>query len=176
MSDKAKTILAIIFFLAALTLPLIGLAVGWWRWEFKTGFLIMVITFVVFFLAGVISIWRVRDLSWLATSLPFLFGGLYTILPDVVPFQVDDAAATTAGALLSYGLALRKSDNTPKWVILPLLAAAVYAFFGGTFPGPLDEIIVDVVALLIASIGARRSSALDEGNPPIDDESLTPPN
>jgi len=154
MSDKLKTLLAFLFFLAALSLPLAGLAYGWWHWDLQTGFLMLIGIFAALFIAGVLSLWTVRDLSWLATSLPFLFGGLYTVLPDF-PLQVDDAAATAAGALLSYALALRKNAATPKWVLLPLLGAAVYALLGGSIPGPVDEIGVDAIALLISWLGAR---------------------
>ena len=165
MSDKLKTILAFFFFLAALSLPLAGLAYGWWRWDAQTGILLMVGIFAALFIAGVLSLWSVRDLSWLATSLPFLFGGLYTILPDF-PLQVDDAAATAAGALLSYALALRKNAKTPKWVLIPLLAAALYALLGGTIPGPGDEIGVDAIALLTSWLGARAGErrAADESD------------
>ncbi len=158
MADKIKTFFALLFFGAALFVPLLGFGYGWWRWDIQIGLLIMVATFAIFFLVGVITLWQVRDMSWLTTSLPFLFGGLYTVLPDVIPFQVDDAAAATAGALFSYALALRNSAQTPKWVILPLLGAALYALLGGSLPGPFDEIIVDLVALLIAGVGTRQGA------------------
>lgn len=155
MNDKLKTLLALIFFIAALTLPLLGLAYGWWRWNVLTGLIIMAAIFVFFFAAGGLTLTRVRDLSWLGTSLPFLFGGLYTALPDLIPLQVDDAIATTSGALLSYALALRKQEGARWWVILPLIAAAVYAFWGNVIPGPVDEIVVNLVALLVAGAGTR---------------------
>ncbi|MEA3349572.1 MAG: hypothetical protein U9Q82_03005 [Chloroflexota bacterium] len=158
MNDKLKTTFALVSFTAALTLPLIGLGYGWWRWDISTGLIIMAGIFVFFFAAGALALARVHDLSWLATSLPFLFGSLYTVMPDVIPLQVDDAVTTTAGALLSYALALRKKPNTPKWIIIPLLAAGSYALLGGALPGPVDEIIVDVVALLVAGVGARKGS------------------
>lgn len=154
MSDKFKTLLALFFFLAALSFPLIGFAYGYWRWDLQTGFWILLGIFVVLFTLGVFTIWQVRDLSWLTASLPFVVGGLYTLIPDL-PFQVDDAAVTAAGALFSYALALRKNIETPKWVLIPLLLAAVYTLFGGPIPGPIDEIGVDAAALLISWLGAR---------------------
>jgi len=155
--DQRKTLLAGAFFLAALVLPLLGLGFGSWRWNMQTGLLMMVLIFAILFSVGVLLLWRVSDLSWPATSFPFLFGGLYTVLPDVFPLQVDDAAATSAGALFTFALALRKNPKTPKWVLLPLLAAGLYALLGGTFPGPIDELLVDIVVLLIAWRGARRA-------------------
>ncbi len=158
MNDKLKTLLALICFVAALTLPLLGLAYGWWRWNVLTGLIIMVAIFVFFFAAGGLALTRVRDLSWLGTSLPFLFGGLYTALPDLIPLQVDDAIATTSGALLSYALAMRKQEGARWWVILPLLAAGIYAFWGSAIPGPVDEIVVNLVALLVAGAGTRETA------------------
>jgi len=166
MSDKLKTVLALLFFVAALIMPLVGGIWGWWRWDLMTGFWIVLGTFAVFFAIGVLIIWSVRDLSWLTTSLPFMFGGLYTIIPDF-PLQVDDAAVTATGALLSYALALRKNAGTPKWVIVPLLIAAGYTLIGGPIPGPVDELAVDLVALLVSGIGARQANK----SQPADDES-----
>ncbi|MBC8333043.1 MAG: hypothetical protein H8E28_13770 [Anaerolineae bacterium] len=154
MSDRIKIVLALFFFIAALTFPLVGLAYGWWRWDAQAGFLLLIGIFAAFFSIGILSLWTVRDLSWLTTSLPFLFGSLYTIIPDM-PLQVDDAAATAAGALFSYALALRKNAETPKWILVPLLLAALYTLFGGPIPGPVDEIGVDMIALLISWFGAR---------------------
>ncbi|MBE9524513.1 MAG: hypothetical protein IMY76_05405 [Chloroflexi bacterium] len=157
MSDRLKTIFAVICFLSALILPLINLVIGWWRWDAKIGLILMMVGFFIPLIAGGWALYRVQDLSWLTVGLPYVFGGLYTVLPDAIPLlPVDDAAATTAGALLSYALALRKQPDTPKWIFLPLLAAGVYAFFGGTIPGPIDEALVDVVAFAIAWIGVWR--------------------
>ena len=87
------------------------------------------------------------------------FWRLIYCVPDSIPLvTADDAAATTIGALLSYGIALRKQPNTPKWIIIPLVTAGIYTFFGGVIPGPIDEVFVDVVALVIAWISAREGS------------------
>jgi len=157
MSDRLKTIFAVICFLSALILPLISLVIGWWRWDAKIGFILMIAGFFIPLVAGGLALLRVKDLTWWTVGLPYIFGSLYTILPDAIPLlPVDDAAATTAGALLSYALALRKQPDTPRWIFLPLLAAGIYAFFGGTIPGPIDEASVDLVALVIAWIGIWR--------------------
>jgi hypothetical protein len=163
MNDKLKTLLALICFVAALTLPLLGLAYGWWRWNVLTGLIIMTAIFIFFFAAGALALARVRDLSWLGTSLPFLFGGLYTALPDLIPLQADDAIATTSGALLSYALALRKREGARWWVILPLIAAGIYAFWGNLIPGPVDEIVVNLAALLVAGAGTRDKANQEMG-------------
>ncbi len=173
MADKLRTLLAGVFFLAAVVLSLPGLGFGWWRWDFATGLLVMIAAFATLFLLGVWALWQVENLSWLATALPFVFGGLYTALPDIFPLTADDAAATTAGALFTFVLTLRRNPRAPSWVILPLLAAGMYALIGGAIPGPLDEILVDVLALLIAWLGARGGEsargqgARKRGSPPL---------
>ncbi len=155
MSDKFKTLFAIIFFFLSLTMPVTGLIYGWGRWDALTILLVMGGIFVVLFMGGVLVLLTVRDFTWVTASLPFIFSGMYTVLPDL-PGSADDAAVTTAGALITYFLAQRKSETIPKWVVIPLLAAAAYTWLGGSFlPGPVDEVIVDVVALLIAGYSAR---------------------
>jgi hypothetical protein len=157
VSDRIKIILAVLFLIAALTLPLVGFAVGWNKWDIQGGLVVMLVTFVLLFLAGGFILFSVKDLTWLTIFLPFLSGSIYSFIPDFIPFSVDDATVTTLGGLLSFALAIRKDRNTPKWILLPLLGAGIYTFFGGTIPGGLDEIIIDAAALLIAGIGARKS-------------------
>ncbi|RME05971.1 MAG: hypothetical protein D6803_07730, partial [Anaerolineae bacterium] len=89
MIDRLRVLLAGLFFLAALVLPLGGLGYGWWRWDFGSGLLMMMAVFAVFFLLGFWALWSVEDLSWLAAMLPFVSGGLYTALPDALPFPAD---------------------------------------------------------------------------------------
>ncbi len=154
MNDKFKTIFAIIFFFLSLTLPVTALLYGVGRWDALTILLAMGAIFVVLFAGGVFVLASVQDITRLTASLPFLFSGFYTILPDV-PGSIDDTAVTTAGALITYFFALRRNQNTPKWILIPLLVAAVYTFFGSVIPGPVDEVVVDVVSLLIAGYGMR---------------------
>jgi hypothetical protein len=159
MSDRVKTIFAVLCFLSTLMLPLISLVIGWWRWDAKTGLILMMAALLIplILISGGLALLRVQNLSWLKVSLPFVFGGLYTVLPDAIPLvPIDDAAVTTAGAFLSFALALRKQPGTPKWIFLPLLAAGIYAFFGGVIPGTIDEAFIDIAALIMAWIGARQ--------------------
>ena len=161
MADKIKTILALFFFTLGVTLPLIGVAasiaslLGWIDTEAWVGVTLAVGTLLVFFLIGFAILASVKDLSWITVSLPFLFSALYSWIPDLIPFSIDDAAAMSAGAIFSAFLAIRKNPNAPRWVILPLIAAAVYTFFGGALPGPVDEMLVDTLALLVAVYGSR---------------------
>jgi hypothetical protein len=161
MADKVKTILALLFFSLGVTLPLIGVmttiasALDWIQTEEWIGLAITIGTFVVFFgIGGLFLLW-VEDLSWTTASLPFLFSTLYSFLPDFIPISIDDAAAMTAGAIFSAFLTIRKNPNTPRWIIVPLMGAAVYTLLGGILPGPVDELLVDILALLVAAYGAR---------------------
>ncbi len=156
MSDRMKTLIAILCFLSALILPLVGLLVGWWKWDVTTGVWMMGGIFLVLCILGSLVLFRIKDLSWLGVYLPYLFGAAYGFLPDAIPLSVDDAAATSTGAILSALLALRKQPKTPKWIWIPLLAAGIYALAGGFIPGPVDEFIVDATALGIAWLGTRQ--------------------
>lgn len=162
MADKLKTVLALIFFTLGVTLPLIGVAAamaslfGWIETEAWVGITLAVTTLIVFFLIGVALLASVKDLSWLTVTLPFLFSALYTWIPDLIPFSIDDAAAMTAGAIFSAFLAIRKNPNAPRWIALPLIGAAAYTFFGGTLPGPMDEMLVDILALVVTVYGANQ--------------------
>lgn len=155
MSDKIKTFLAILLFFLSLVMPVAGILYGLGRWDALTILLVMGGIFVAFFAGGVLVLATVKDFTWMTASLPFLFSSFYTILPDF-PGPIDDAAVTSAGALITYFFALRRNEGTPKWIIIPLLLAGAYTLLGGSFfPGPIDEVVVDVIALLIASYGAR---------------------
>jgi hypothetical protein len=46
--------------------------------------------------------------------------------------------------------------ETPKWIVLPLLAASLYTLVGGVIPGPVDELLVDIIGLGISTYGATR--------------------
>ncbi len=161
MSDKIKTFLALVFFTLGVTVPLIGVAtfvasaLGWIKVEPWVGITIAIVTLLVFFAIGVALLTGVKDLSWLSVSLPFLFSMAYTILPDMIPFHLDDAAVMTAGAIFSAFLTIQKNPASPRWVILPLIGAAAYTLLGYTLPGPIDEMLVDILALLVAAYGAR---------------------
>jgi len=163
MSDKIKTLLALVCFALGVTLPLVWVAasvasvLGWIDTNAWIGVALAVATLLIFFLIGVALLASVKDLSWLTVSLPFLFSSLYTLFPDLIPFSIDDAAAMTVGAIFSAFLAIRKNPDAPRWIILPLLGAAGYTLVGGPIFGPLDEMLVDILALLVAAYGARRN-------------------
>lgn len=162
MSDRIKIFLALLLFVAALVLPLIGLGVGWYNWDIEIGIYIMAGTFFVLFILGGVVLFRVRDLNWLTVSLPYLFGIGYTLSPDLIPLGGDDAAVTAVGSVMAYFLALRKDSRTPKWIIIPLLLAAAYTLIGGPIFGGIDEIVVNLLAVSLAGYGINRATKEDD--------------
>ena len=162
MSDRIKIVFALLLFIGALIIPLIGFGVGWANWDLETGIFIMVGAFFALFILGGIVLFRVRDLSWLTVSLPYLFGIGYTISPDLIPSGMDDAPVTAVGSVMAYLLALRKDPRTPKWIIIPLLLAAAYTLIGGPIPGGFDELIVNLLAVAIAGYGINRATRDDD--------------
>ena len=164
MSDRIKIVVAVVLFISALVLPLMGLGIGWYNWDVETGLVLMGVIFFTFFILGGLTLFRVRDLSWLTVSLPYLFGIGYTLSPDLIPLGGDDAAVTAVGSVMAYFLALQKDPRTPKWIIIPLLLAAAYTLIGGPIPGGLDEIIVNVLAVGLAGYGINRATKDDEAD------------
>jgi hypothetical protein len=168
MGDRLKIFLAILFFIGALILPLMGLGIGWYNWDFETGLAIMTAFFFALFILGGVILFQVKDLSWLTVSLPYLFGFGYTFSPDLIPLGGDDAAVSAVGSVMAYLLALRKDPRTPKWIIIPLLLAAAYTFIGGPIPGGLDELIVNVLAIGVAGYGVNRATKEDQEPPELE--------
>lgn len=156
MSDKIKTILAFVLFFASVTVPLGLLVWVWYAYDFQTATISALAAFGMLFLAGVLLLWRVRGLSWLTISLPYLFSAAYSALPDALPGPLDDGAVAALGALFSALLAARNNPQTPRWVFIVLLLAVIYNFFGFVIPGPIDEIIANFTALIIFLYGSRR--------------------
>jgi hypothetical protein len=174
MNDKFKTIFSILFMTLSLTLPALVLIYGFNRWDAMTILVGMGAIFVLLFGIGVLFLLKVQNFTWFTASLPFLFSGFFTVLPDL-PGSIDDTAVTTMGALITYFLTLRKKENTPKWILLPLLVAAAYTFFGGTFPGPFDEVLVDILALFVAGAGVRTAEKRYTALTPPDDQNQSAP-
>ncbi len=161
MSDRAKIILALIFFIGAVTLPLVGVATfigsifGWLSLDYQTSLIFFVLALVALVM-GTLLLVSVQKLSWTTVSLPYVTSAVYSILPDLIPGGVDDAAVMLAGSVFSFILGLRRDPKMPKWVILILIAAAIYSIFGGAIPGPLDELVVDVLAWVMSGYIATR--------------------
>lgn len=158
MPDKVKLITAGILLVGALIMPLVGLFYGWWNWNLTTGLVIMTLVFLILLILSGFLLLRIKDLSWVSVFMPYLFGVAYSFLPDSIMYSFDDAAATSVGAIISYALVIRKQPDTPKWVLIPLAAAGIYTIFGGAIPGPGDELVIDLMALVISWLGARKQN------------------
>ena len=157
MKDRIKSYLSIFFFALALILPLIGGFIGWAGWEFKVGVIAATILFAVCFVLGVLFALLVQEPHWFEILTPFASGILYSVL-NLVPLPFDDILVAIAGAVASYTIALKRYADAPKWIIAPPLAAAIYTVFGEFIPGPVDELVVSLLAAAISSAGAAASA------------------
>lgn len=137
-------------------LPILVLAFGWIGWDFRTGALAALGTLIILFVLAGVLVSTVKDPSWIAVGMPFSFAVVYTLVPDFIAGQFDDAAVIAAGALLTFGLWLRKQPDAPKWIVFPLLFSALYTLFGGMFPGPVDELFVTAITTGASVAGASR--------------------
>ena len=162
MTDKTKTCLSTFLYLSMFVLPVVSLAVGWIGWDFRTGAIAALVTFAVCFLLAGLILATVKELSWIAVSLPFSLGFVYAVLPDFIIGPFDDAAVMTAGALMTFGLWVRKQPDTPKWIVFPLLVSGLYTLVGSFIPGPVDELLVTAISSGISIFGALRQ--LPRGN------------
>jgi len=176
--DKMKLIAACILFVLAIIVPLlifvggggitiVQMAANQADTNVLSNILVIVgiagVAFLIFVGSALFLLFRMKNMPWLAAGLPFLFGTAYTasiadLVPDIVPVitKMDDGAAVTFGAIFSFLLALKRDERTPKWVLIPLLIAAVYTFFGGVIPGGLDEFIVQGLSFLVYAYGITR--------------------
>ncbi|MHB8088418.1 MAG: hypothetical protein ACYDH2_09260 [Anaerolineaceae bacterium] len=141
-----------VFFILSFTFPIISLIVGWLGRGWKVGVISGLITFGLFFLLGLIfSIW-VQTPTWFTIMLPTIVGLVYGILPNFIPLPFDDAIVAVAGAIISFALALKNYTDMPKWILAPLLGAALYTLIGSLIPGPVDELIVSIISIGVAAI------------------------
>ena len=136
-----------VFFLLSFIFPIISLIVGWVGWGWKTGVISGLITFGLFFLLGSIFAAWTQTPSWFTIMLPTIIGLIYGILPNFIPLPFDDALVAAAGAIISFALAIKNYTDMPKWILAPLLGAALYTVVGSLIPGPVDELIVGIISI-----------------------------
>lgn len=165
MTDTTRTRLSIFLYASMFVLPGAALAVGWVAWDFRTGIVAAMFTFAVCFVLAGLLLATVKDLSWIAVFLPFSLGVVWAALPDLLG-PLDDAVMISAGALITFALWLRKQPDTPKWVVVPLLFAGVYTLVGSAIPGPVDELLVNVISGGTAVFGGTRKQ-LPSGDKPL---------
>lgn len=154
--DKKMGRLSRMFFALSFFFPIISLIAGWVGWGWKVGVISGLVTFVLFFLLGSIFSTWIQTPSWLTIMLPVIFGLVYGILPDFIPLPFDDALVAAAGAIISFALALKNYTDTPKWILVPLLGAALYTVVGSLIPGPVDELIVGFISIGVVALEVNK--------------------
>jgi hypothetical protein len=127
--------------------PVAGIVIGLVTWNWRYGLLAGFIGFCVPLALSTWVLSTVKEPGLFLTWAPFTLGVLYTILPDAFPLPIDDAAATAAGAIATFGLWLKRQPDVPKTAALPLIFAAVYTLVGAMIPGPVDELFVNALAI-----------------------------
>jgi len=155
MSDRARAWMSLVFLVLALLLPLLGLVLGWWRADLKTGSLLALTIFAVNFLVSALMLVSIQHPQRWMVVLPFLLGVLYNVLPDFLPGGLDDAAVMLLCAFLTYVLALRRQPNMPRTPLIPLVIAGLYPLVGGFIPLPFDELLVFATTGLAAWWGSQ---------------------
>ncbi len=113
MTDGRRSCLGFVFLILAMVLAGLALMGGWLGWDFKTGALLSIGTFVVFAGASAFMFVTIKDYAW----LPAVFGGLYAILPDLIAGPVDDVGVLALGAMLSGLFSWRRSRQAKKPII-----------------------------------------------------------
>jgi hypothetical protein len=170
MKDRIFAWLAILFFLAALILPLLSLGAGLITWDWETasfgwsehynlwvGIAAAIAAFAFCFAFGLVLALRVDRPIWPEILLPFATSIGYSVL-NIIPLPIDDAVVSIGGALASYGMAAKRYERISRWAMAPTLAAALYTIAGEFVPGPVDELVVGAVAAVASSIIAGVSS------------------
>ena len=148
---------SVLAYISMIILPPVGFLIGWIGWNIRTGIVVALIFFVIFFFLGSVFLVIVNNLSWFNVSLPLIGATIYTILPDFLPSPLDDTIVMTAGAMFTFTLWLRKQPETPKWIIFPLLMASLYTLVGGFILGPVDELFVTAITSGISIYGNLKS-------------------
>ncbi|HZW03620.1 MAG TPA: hypothetical protein VFF68_06825 [Anaerolineaceae bacterium] len=167
--DRLKIVLALVLFGGVILLPIIVLLVGWSQDNFRTGATAAVITFAVLLVLVTVLIVTVRRHNWFSASLPVLLGAVYSLLPDIILGPADDAVVLSGGAVMSFILWLRKQPGIPKWILLPVIGSIAYTWLGGIIPGPIDELLVYLIAGGTTLYGLRRPKLEEPGSHPAPD-------
>ena len=170
MKDRILAWLSVVFFAAALVLPLLGLGAGLITWDWETasfgwsqrynlwvGIGAAIAAFALCFTAGILLALRVDRPIWPEILLPFVASIGYSVL-NIIPLPIDDAVVSIGGALVSYVMATKRYERMSKWALAPTVTAAIYTLLGEFVPGPMDELAVGAVAAIASSIIAGASS------------------
>jgi len=149
--DQKKGRLSGVFFALSFFFPVISLIAGWIGWGWRVGVISGLVTFALFFLLGLIFAASTQAPSWFTIMLPTIVGLGYGLF-NFIPLAFDDALVATAGVIISFALAIRQYTDMPKWILVPLLAGAVYTVVGKLIPGPVDELIVGFISIGVPAL------------------------
>lgn len=160
--DKIRAYLGVIFTGAMLVLPVGAFLIGWQMWDAKRGILLALVTFGVFFLLSALTFKGIKNPSVLLSVIPFVLGMLYQISPVDLPLPVDDTVVQLGASILSFIMLRRSNPGLPWWTFFALAGSSLYDLLGIAIPGPIDEILVQLLALY----GVSRATRPSELEPP----------
>lgn len=162
MNDNRKGCLGVFFFGMMIVLSITSLVLGWLAWNFKTGMVLAMITFGVFFLVSALTFVKVEKPTALLATLPMILGLIYTALPNA-PGPIDDSVVTMGANALTYLLWTRRDENFPRWAILPLLGSGLYDLLGFAIPGHFDELLINLISGAIVYWKYRQNPGKEKG-------------
>lgn len=148
ISDSQKGKLGCASAFAGILLPVVGFALGYFVQGWQTGLWIALGLFALCWIISAVSFLTIKDPSWYHIMAPFFTGVAYNILPDAVPFALDDVTTLFLGSLVTLYLTYKKHGTFPWKMILPLGIATVYPIIGEFIPTRIDELLVNIVTIL----------------------------
>jgi len=165
MQDKIRATSGIFSTMAMLVVPLFAFLIGWQMWDARTGILLALAAFAVFFLLSAFLFKGVKNPSVFLSVIPFLLGMVYQVSPADLPLPIDDSVVQLAGSVLSFMMLKKSNPDLPAWTLLAMAASSLYDLVGVAIPGPIDELIVQALALYGISRANRKTEAGDRQLP-----------
>ncbi len=147
MTNNVLFRLGVVMMILSLLIPVLIFFIFWLSFGLKVGAIAYFASLVFFLMLGSICLSLVQSNVWKQKAIwfPFIFGSLYSILPDIIPGNIDDTTIFAAGALLTLGLSLKHNPSITKSIAFPVIIASVYTLIGVFIPGPVDELIVYLI-------------------------------
>ena len=105
MSDRRRTLTGFVFLILAMSVAVFALIGGWIGWDFRTGAILSIASFLFLAAIAIYQFVKIRDYAW----LPAVLGGVYAVLPEVILGPADDLGAIVLGAAISGLWSWRKS-------------------------------------------------------------------
>lgn len=149
-------------FLGMFFFALVGLVIGWLAWDLRTGAIIALVIFGVFFAVSMLTFTTIENPGAVVASLPMALSLVYNMIPNA-PTGVDNTIVEAVCGLLTYFMWKRRDDRFPTWALVPFGVAAAYALLGGFIPGPFDETLVTLASVAIV-VYKYRQNRLSSGD------------